>query len=68
MSVRLADGSLIGTNRYVFIYVDFGEVSAYLKFTVLGVQCPLILGMPFLRRLNPLIDWQTRTLCFARSI
>ena len=67
VSVRLADGSLIRTNRYVFVYVNFREVSAYLKFTVLSVDCPLILGMPFLRRLNPLINWQTRTLCIARS-
>ena len=67
VSVRLANGSLLRTDLYAFIWVNFGEVSSYLKFTVLSCECPLILGMPFLRRLNPLINWQTRTLSFATA-
>ena len=65
VSVRLANGTLLRTNRFCFLWVNFGEVSSYLKFTVLPCECPMILGMPFLRRLNPLINWQTRTLSFA---
>ena len=66
--VRLANGSLLRTDRFVFVWVNFGEVSSYLKFTVLSCECPLILGMPFLRRLNPLINWQTRTLSFSSAM
>ena len=66
--VRLANGSLLHTDRFVFVWVNFGEVSSYLKFTVLNCECPLILGMPFLRRLNPLINWQTRTLSFSSAM
>ena len=67
VSVRLANGSLLCTDLYAFIWVNFGEVSSYLKFTVLSCECPLILGMPFLRRLNPLINWQTCTLSFSSA-
>ena len=42
VNVRLANGTLLRTNRYVFLWVNFGEVSAYLKFTVLSCECPLI--------------------------
>ena len=65
--MRLANGNLLRTCRYVFLWVNFGEVSSYLKFTVLDCECPQILGMPFLRRLNPLINWQTRLLSFPSA-
>ena len=42
VNVRLADGSLRRTSRYVFLWVNFGEISSYLKFTVLDCECPLI--------------------------
>lgn len=55
--VTLADGSKVYTSDYVWCYVDFKVVGSCLKFTVLP-QCPLILGMPFLKQFNPDIDWQ----------
>ncbi len=56
--VRLADTRTVVTDQFISVLVDFGGgVSALLRFTVLDVDCPSILGMPFLERLNPLIDW-----------
>ena len=56
--VRLADASTVFTDRFISVLVDFGGgVASLLRFTVLDVECPSILGMPFLQRMNPMIDW-----------
>ena len=40
--------------------VKFSEgTTSILKFTVLDCECPTILGMPFLRKTNPEIDWSS---------
>ena len=44
--------------------MDFGGVVHRLSFTVLDVDCPLVLGMPFLRDCNPQINWKTRVVSF----
>ena len=56
--VSLANGSVLFTSTYVRIFVNFGTVGGMMLFTVLP-ECPLILGMPFLRKFNPHIDWRT---------
>lgn len=39
------------------IFIDFGNNNgSMMNFTVLP-RCPLVLGMPFLRYFNPVIDW-----------
>ena len=49
MRVRLADASVVTTDRFISVLVDFGGgVGSLLRFTVLDVDCPSILGMPFL--------------------
>ncbi len=56
--MRLAATRTVVTDQFISVLVDFGGgVSALLRFTVLDVDCPSILGMPFLERLNPGIDW-----------
>ena len=56
--VRLADSSIVNTDRFISVLVDFGgNIGSLLRFTVLDVDCPSILGMPFLERMNPAIDW-----------
>ena len=45
--------------------VHFGIVSHRLLFTVLDVDCPLVLGMPFLQDCNPVVDWKARSVTFA---
>ncbi len=65
--VRLADRSYVVTNQYIRIIVDFGQVQAFLHFTVLDVECPNILGMPFLKCVNPMIDWQQQKVVFRQQ-
>ncbi len=62
--VRLADRRVVTTDKFINVLVNFGEVSSMLRFTVLDVECPNILGMPFLKRLNPQINWQTLDVTF----
>ncbi len=62
--IQLADASFLYSREYLRVLVDFGSVSHRLIFTVLDVSCPLVLGMPFLRDCNPIIDWKARTVSF----
>ena len=65
--VRLADSSVLESSSFISVFVAFGEHhGSLLRFTVLDADCPSILGMQFLRRMNPCIDWQRRTLTFAK--
>ncbi len=41
-------------------------MSSLLRFTVLDVECPSILGMPFLERMNPAIDWPKKLVTFPK--
>ena len=65
MNVRLADGSRLATSQFLSVLVDFGKITCLLKFTLLDAPCPCILGMPFLQRTNPTIDWEQRTVSFG---
>ncbi len=68
MKVRLADNSVVITDKFISVLVDFGGgVCSLLRFTVLDVECPSILGMPFLERLNPSIDWSSKKVSFPRE-
>ncbi len=67
MNVKLADRSAIETKHYLNVLVQFSGLATMLRFTVLPVECPAILGMPFLRHINPDIDWQRRTVSFPRA-
>ncbi len=62
----MADQSMVTTDKYIHVLVIFGKgVSSLLRFTVLPVECPSILGMPFLRQLNPLINWKNKSVVFG---
>ena len=57
VSVKLADTSILTATHYLHVVVQFHGVTTMLRFTVLPATCPTILGMPFLRSMNPIIDW-----------
>ena len=61
----MADASFLYSKEYLRVLVHFGSVSHRLTFTVLDVSCPLVLGMPFLRDCNPVVDWKARSVSFA---
>ena len=63
-NVRLANGALVKSEGVqVELAFSFSDFSCNEKFTVLGMESPydLILGMPWLAKHQPWIDWRTRT-------
>ena len=63
-TVRLADGALIQSEGVqVELAFSFNNFSCKEKYIVLGMNSPydLILGMPWLAKYQPWIDWRTRT-------
>lgn len=56
--VRMADNRVVHTNLYCSVFVKFAEnIGGLIQFTVLDADVPMILGLPFLKRFNPLINW-----------
>ena len=46
------------------LLVNFGTFGKLLEFTVLDCNVPAILGMNFLQKYNPIIDWQRGLVTF----
>ncbi|CAH0489870.1 unnamed protein product [Peronospora farinosa] len=66
--VRLANGAIVKSEGVqVELDFSFSDFSCKEKFTVLGMESPYdpVLGMPWLAKHQPWIDWRTRTV--ARS-
>ena len=70
-SVRLADGSTIECNKYAEVIVSFGTTQSLLRFEVLDCKVVPILGMPFFKQVEPIIDWGNQTVtckCGSRVV
>ena len=68
-TVRFANGALVKSKGVkVELAFSFSDFSCKEKFTVLGMEIPndLILGMPWLAKCQPWIDWRTRTVATLR--
>ncbi|CAI5710086.1 unnamed protein product [Peronospora effusa] len=66
--VRIANGALVKSEGVqVELAFTFSDFSCKEKFTVLGMESPyeLILGMPWLARHQPWIDWRARTVAIS---
>ena len=64
-TVRLANGALVASEGIkVELSFNFGDFSCREWFAVLKMQSPhdLILGLPWLAKHQPWIDWRTRTI------
>ena len=66
-SVRLADGSTIDCNKYAEVIVSFGTTQSLLRFEVLDCKVVPILGMPFFKQVEPIIDWGNQTVTCKRG-
>ena len=65
MSVRLATGSIVSTQKVILpLAVKFDEFESIEPFIVLDMddRYDLILGMPWLVKHEPWIDWRSRTI------
>src|SRR2546423_8847315 len=67
--VTIANGSkLIHANRIVTLKFTLGGVKHHETFLVAPLSSnQMILGMPWLERVNPNIDWKNRTLTYRDS-
>ena len=59
-NVRLANGRVVTTNDIVRVTVFFGAYHYVGKFFVLDCPVPLILGMEFLAKTQPKINFKTK--------
>ena len=63
MEVHLADNSLVISHQTVHLPLQFADSAIYtVKFEVSALNHAIILGMLFLHKLNPSIDWKTHTI------
>ena len=53
-----ASGNTIPCTEFVHVYVTIHTIRFYMNLRVAPMHHDLILGIPFLQRFNPLINWQ----------
>ena len=66
-NVRLANGRVIATSGCVRATVFFGAYYNVCKFHVLDCPVPLILGMQFLARVQPKIDFRKKQVVVTKK-
>ncbi len=66
MAVSLGDGKVIYADQFVSQFLYFGKYRALTFLKVLQTPLAIVLGTPFLRKHNPMIDWRDNTLTFDR--
>ena len=59
VAVRLANGQIVSSDSVVSILCRFGKIQSMVEFQILPCSVTPILGMEFLKQLNPKIDWST---------
>lgn len=58
LRVKLADGSVVVSSRAICMPVLFGSVVISVYFHVLPSPIDLVLGMDWLKQVNPTIHWK----------
>ena len=64
---KVANGDTVPCTQFVHVYAKMHTVKFYLNLMVAPMHPDLILGVPFLVRFNPLIDWQARSFRVSRK-
>ena len=64
---KVVNGDTVHCTQFVQVYAQMHTVNFYLSFRVAHMHPDLILGVPFLVRFNPLIDWQARNFRVSRK-
>ena len=62
--VKVANGQRLTISKFVRVYVQIGDGTVRIPLCVAPISTNVILGMPFLIRFNPAINWRERTLSF----
>ena len=66
-NVRLANGKIVRTVGCVVVSVVFGKVHYCGKYYVLNCAVPLILGMEFLSKMKPLVDFENKQVSIVHA-
>ena len=64
---KVANWDTVHCTQFVLVYAQMHRVKFYLNLRVAPMYPDLILGVPFLVRFNPLIDWQARSFRVSRK-
>ena len=64
---KVANGDTVPYTQFGHVYAQMHTVKFYLNLRVAPMHLDLILGVPFLVRFNPLIDWQARSSRVSRK-
>ena len=60
-TIVAATGENIACTHFTHVYVQMGVLKFYVNLRIVPMHPDLILGIPFLVRYNPLINWQERS-------
>jgi hypothetical protein len=64
MFVRVASGDELKVDSFVKLGVYFNYTCIVLSFRIIDMDPELVLGIPFLQKFDPLINWKKKTLRF----
>ena len=66
--VKLANGLLQRSNREIVAHLRYGGYKERRNLLVTTLEgYDIILGQPWLRQLNPIVDWRSQTIAFRRN-
>ena len=65
MYVKVATGEEQRVDSFVKIGVYFNSICLVLSFRIIGMDPEIVLGIPFLERFDPFINWKRKTLRFS---
>ena len=65
--IRLANGDCINSSGFAMGLVLIGKWHAYVCFMVVDLAFDCVLGLPWLTRVNPRLDWSAHNLAVKMS-
>ena len=67
LTVKVANGETLQVTHFVKVSGRLGSMPIRLMLRVIATSLPVVLGYPFLAKLNPLIDFRRRILRIQRA-
>jgi hypothetical protein len=67
LTVRVANGEGLSVTHFVRLSGKLGQMPVKLLLRVIKTTIPVVLGYPFLSRVQPLVDWRRRVLRVERK-
>ena len=67
LTVRVANGQGLAVTHFVKLQGKLGPMNVRLLLRMIKTNIPVVLGYPFLARLQPLVDWKRRVIRVERK-